>query len=251
MLSRIQSTLRSVVERASTRVGPFLVHIDEHSESPFRNFAIPDDDAAPTAAQVQELIAAFGDHGRTPRLEYVAPAPAVDESLLGAGFTLETRLPLMTVGQDELHDLAVPNDLALITAGSDAELWEVAAVQNVAYGEQEPTQPDLDRLRSTVDRGGAVILARHGDRPAGAGLFAPPAHGLTEIAAVGVLPEYRRRGIASAVGRALTDAAFAAGVTPFLQTETENENRLYGRLGYRTIGAVVAMSLPAMESRAG
>lgn len=245
MLSRIQSTLRAVIAARSTRVGPFLVHIDEHSDSPFRNYAVPDDAAAPTAEQVKALVAAFVRQGRMPRLEYVAPAPAVDAALESAGFTLEIRLPVMAIEPGELRSAGrTPDALAVSTATTDAELWDAAAVQNAAYGEPETTQPDLDRLRSTVDRGGAVVLARLDGKPAGAGLFTPPSGGLTEIAAVGVLPEFRRRGIASAVGTALTEGAFAAGLRPFLQTETENEGRLYGRLGYRRIGAVVAMSLP-------
>jgi predicted GNAT family acetyltransferase len=58
-----------------------------------------------------------------------------------------------------------------------------------------------------------------------------------------VIPEHRRRGIASAVGAALTRAVFAAGAIPYLQTETRNEQRLYGRLGYRAIGELIAASL--------
>lgn len=93
-----------------------------------------------------------------------------------------------------------------------------------------------------------MVLARCDGAPAGAGLFTPPHEGLAEIAAVGVIPEYRRRGIASAVGAALTRAVFAAGAMPYLQTETKNEQRLYGRLGYRAIGELIATSLPRQDA---
>lgn len=43
------------------------------------------------------LIAAYEKRDRKPRLEYIAQlAPAVEEVLLSAGFTVEGRLPLMT-----------------------------------------------------------------------------------------------------------------------------------------------------------
>ncbi len=129
-------------------------------------------------------------------------------------------------------------------AAAEEDPRAAAWVQNIAYsGEAEVTEADADRLRGTNSAGGVVVLARCESEPAGAGLFTPPSDGLAEIAAVAVLPEYRRRGIASAVGADLSQRAFAAGVTPYRQTETHNENRLYGRLGCSTVGELVALSL--------
>ncbi|MGH8896103.1 MAG: hypothetical protein ACRDZ4_03550 [Egibacteraceae bacterium] len=53
----------------------FLATFDRHSDSPYRNYAIPDDGAEPTTTDVQALIAAYERRGRTPRLEYVPPWP--------------------------------------------------------------------------------------------------------------------------------------------------------------------------------
>lgn len=129
-------------------------------------------------------------------------------------------------------------------ASTDDDLRDAAWVQNVAYtGDAEVTEADVDRLRGTRGAGGAVVLARCAGKPAGAGLYTPPRDGLAEIAAVGVLPEYRRRGIASAIGADLSRRVLDAGATPYLQTETRNEQRLYGRLGYATVGELVAISL--------
>lgn len=80
---------------------------------------------------------------------------------------------------------------------------------------------------------------------AGSGLFTAPAHGLSEIAAVGVLPRYRRQRIATVIGTVLSRAVIACGATPDLQTETTNEHRLYGKLGYRAVGELVVRSLPS------
>jgi hypothetical protein len=46
----------------------------------------------------------------------------------------------------------------------------------------------------------------------------------------------------------LTRAVFAAGAMPYLQTETKNEQRLYGQLGYRAIGELTATSLPRQDA---
>jgi ribosomal protein S18 acetylase RimI-like enzyme len=245
MLSRIQSSLRKGISQGAERVGPFLVRFDEHSDSLYRNYAIPDDAAQPSAEDVVALLVAFARHGRTPRLEYVAPAPAVDDALAAAGFTVDLRLPLMTIAPEELRDPAEQPGVEVVEARSEEDLRAAAWVQNIAYGEPADVGDvvQLGRLRATTGAGGAVMLARREGAPAGAGLFTPPHDGLAEIAAIGVIPEHRRRGIASAVGAALTRAVFAAGVIPYLQTETRNEQRLYGRLGYRAIGELTAISL--------
>jgi hypothetical protein len=89
-----------------------------------------------------------------------------------------------------------------------------------------------------------VVLARLGSAPAGGGAFSPPRDGLSLLWGVGVLAEYRRRGIAAAVGELLTRHAHAAGATPFLEVEGPAERRLYERLGYRQVGVLTTISLP-------
>lgn len=49
---QIQSFLRAAIARrpGAVRVGPFLVGFDAHDNSPFRNYAVPDDGASPPDA---------------------------------------------------------------------------------------------------------------------------------------------------------------------------------------------------------
>lgn len=46
---QIQSFLRAAIVRRppAVRIGPFLVSFDDHDDSPFRNYAVPDDGASP------------------------------------------------------------------------------------------------------------------------------------------------------------------------------------------------------------
>ena len=65
--------LRALVGARAVPVSPFLVSFDEHDAGLFRNYAIPDDNATPTEAQVAELVAVFTGRSRTPRLECCPP----------------------------------------------------------------------------------------------------------------------------------------------------------------------------------
>jgi predicted GNAT family acetyltransferase len=250
-LNAIQGHLRASIAGRAQRVGPFLITFEPDTASPGRNYAIPDDGATPGATDVADLVARFAALGRTPRLEYVSPALAVDAALSAAGFTVENRYPLMTVAPGDLVEPVVPDGLEVVLATSQERLRQAATVQNAAYGGGDATEHDVARLCGTVRGGGAVALALLEDEPVGSGLFTVPSDGLTEIAAVGVAEEYRRRGIAAAVGYRLSRAALDAGAVPYLQAEGDAEQRIYARIGYRRVGSLTAISLRGGDTSAG
>src|SRR5579872_5619704 len=64
----VQKFLRSRVGEGA-RTGPFSVLFSPGKRSPYFNYAIPDDDARPTAAEVAALEQAFRIRERRPRLE--------------------------------------------------------------------------------------------------------------------------------------------------------------------------------------
>jgi len=250
LAARIQAYLRVLAGRRPevARIGPFLATFDRHSDNLYRNYAIPDEQARPAPEEVRALIAAFVGRERTPRLEYLpAAAPAVAGALRAEGFTVEERLPLMTIVEGGLRALPSPAGIALGPPDSPDELLATATAQNVAYGGEEATEHDVARLRSTLEAGGLVIRALdRGTRAvAGAGLYTAPIAGVTEIAAIGVLPAYRRRGIGGALCAHLAREARAAGIAlPFLMAAGEAEERMYARAGFVTTSQVLFISRP-------
>jgi GNAT superfamily N-acetyltransferase len=239
-LHHIQAHLRASTGPNPSRVGRFVLCYAPDTDNVFRNYAIPDD-MVPTAAEVAALLDWFAAHQRRPRLEYVSPAPA-EEALLAAGFTVERLLPLMVLST--LFAPPQPPDTVLRLAISDEDLYACVAVQNSAYSGGEPTEADLARLTSLVERGGVVALALVDGVPASSGLYTASRDGLAEVAAVGTREEYRRRGLAAAVVALLSGTARERGVTPYLQAESPREEALYSRLGYTTVGALALANGP-------
>jgi GNAT superfamily N-acetyltransferase len=246
-LLAIHAYLRASVStwREIERIGPFLASFSTRSTNPFLNYAIPDDGAMPGDDDVAGLIAAYERRDLRPRLEYLPDlAPAVEPSLVAAGFVVEGRLALMEpIGTD--RPAAVPEGIELVPPSTDEELRGLRSVQHEAYDEPgAPTDEDVVSLRRGLESGGGAILARTTDdrTPVGAGEFTPIIGGVSEITSIGVIPPYRRRGIAAAMCARLSAEVRARGATtPFLMAN-DAESRVYARVGFVTRGAVLHIS---------
>lgn len=250
MQSRIQSYLRAVArrQRATAQIGPFLATFTPDNPNPFLNYALPDDGVTPSPDDVAALIAAYQQHNRTARLEYIARlAPAVEPALLEAGFVVEGRLPLMICQAGAEQDLPIPIGIELIVPITDAELYATVAVQNEAYGEPPPPPEVVRYKRAGLAAGEIAIVARLAatGEPVGAGICSVPLDGITEIAGIGVRTVFRRRGVAGALTIQLARAAFAAGAAvAFLMAAHEAEARIYRRAGFSPIGEILHISRP-------
>jgi GNAT superfamily N-acetyltransferase len=238
--STIQSYLRSVVSagsRDTERVGPFLAGFDRDSDHPYLSYAIPDDGAEPTAADVAALRDAFARRNRVPRLEFLpAVAPAAEAALAAGGFAAEGVLPLMTCAAGESPALEPPDGIELVLPTPDDELRAGGAVANAAFSEpRSPGPDDLARTHRFLGAGGLAVLARErdGGEAVGWGVYIAPRDGATELAGIGVLASHRRRGIAGAITARLAREAFARGVTTaFLTPGDDGAERVYARAGF-------------------
>lgn len=252
MESHIQSYLRVAAshQRDTERIGSFLATFSRSSDNPFLNYAIPDDNATPSPADVKALIAAYEKRSRQPRLEYVTQlAPAVEEVLTDAGFCVEGHLPLMTCTPQSAQSLPVPLGIELILQVSDADLLATISVQNEAYGAPSPDSSSIIQLQNSLEAGGIAVLARMAEtgEPVGAGVCSIPNNQTTEIAGIGVRAAFRRRGVAGALTTRLVQEAFAVGISaPFLMAAHEAEQRIYARAGFSVVGEILHISRPTM-----
>lgn len=242
---QLQQYVRHAASRGrdTERIGPFLATFDPHNDNPYLSYAMPDDGAQPTGADVAALIAAYERRGRVPRLEYLpAVAPHVEAVLLDAGLTVEARLPVMTCSPDDIVDLGRPPGIALAVPETDEDLLAMAAAQMEAFGESPPDPAGVERTRAALEDGMLAILAR--DEASGAtvggGVATAPGDGVTEVAGIGVVAAFRRRGIAGAMTARLTRDAFAAGVrTAFITPGDDGAQSVYARAGFADTGVIL------------
>lgn len=224
------------------RVPPFSLLLDPATADRYRNYAYPDDGADSASSTITKLIALFEQHERTPRLEYIPDlAPMLEAVLIMHGFAREGELPLMRCTRETLRLDPLPNGVRCELASSVDELREAADVQNAAYGAGPATTADTIRLRTTVEGGGLVAVARAPDgSPIGSGLVSVPREGVAEVAAVGVLVGKRRQGIGASVTAFLSNQALARGIDmPFLMAAHAAEARVYRRIGFVAFGTML------------
>lgn len=82
----VHAYLRALAGDHAPRVDPFVLLLDAHDAGPYRNYAVPDDGAEPTPADIDALITAFAERKRKPRLEYLTTVcPRVEPALLDPG----------------------------------------------------------------------------------------------------------------------------------------------------------------------
>jgi ribosomal protein S18 acetylase RimI-like enzyme len=235
----IAAYMRSAAARGhGGRTGPFTVGLDPHSDDPMRNYAVPDHQASPGAADIQALITAFRHSHRIPRLEYIEEdAPRAWPALAAAGFTIERRTPVMIATPDTPLAPRSPAGITIRPAAGDTDLTAAATVQHHAYQIPHPPGPhDIARLAGLTRRGGLVSIAidDSAGTVVGTGLIdiAGDRPVVGELAAVGVLTEFRRRGIASALSAHLARTAHSRGISlVFLEAEPEEE-QIYRRTGF-------------------
>jgi len=250
-MSAIQTYVRKTAPRGrnTEQVGPFLATYSPGTAHPMLNYAIPDDGAKPTAAEIAALTEAFRQRGLLPRLEYFTDvAPDLENLLVEAGYGLERRVPLMTCSPAGFIDHPAPAGYAVREPASDEDYRRMRAAQNRAYGEPdtEVSDEDVEKAKKSKAAGVVSALVEHlaTGEVVGGGVALEIVDGTTEVAGIGVLDTHRGRGLAAALTAFLTRAAHAKGAHPaFLTPGDLGIGRIYARVGYQPAGECVHISL--------
>jgi ribosomal protein S18 acetylase RimI-like enzyme len=205
-----------------------------------------------TADDVRSVLARLEELGLPPSIEWVHDTtPSLRAAAVAAGVEVGD-FPLMVLVGEPVPRTS-PVDVRRLAA-DDPELAAVRAAVSVGFSvsgtargdesvaERDRTLADdhrhVETLATQLGTGRSVMYGAFDPEAGAVGGGNHNARGdVTEIVGVGVLPAYRRRGIAGHLTWALARDAADAGVrTVFMSAGSEDVARVYAGVGFRRVG---------------
>ena len=246
LLRQIDAYLNAVPRAVSDveEIGPFTLFFRRDSPMPEINYARP---TAPLSGDLCEEISrvrrAFAARSLPCRWEFLADLfPEFPDLLMQNGFPEPIPRPLMVVTLKTFRPET--SAIAEIRPIGREETRAVGRAVHEAFREYM-TEPDTsdseppDFFRSSLERGAGVYAAFVEGQPVAGGVHSPIGD-TTEVAGIGTLPAFRRRGIAGALTTALVADAFDRGCAcVFLSAADESVQRVYARIGFEKIGTAM------------
>ncbi len=244
-LTQIEANIRAVGRQER------LVIVRPHFElfiSPERldhlTFATPlSPEPADWSVAVADMVAVFAQHGKRPRLEFMADLhPNLAAALEQAGLACESRAPVMVLPMAELAapPLQPPEAHYLpLTAENEPLLKAYLIQQSIAYGgsgEDEDALGWLPNLQRGLADGGVIGAALQQGETLLSGAVIQMGGGIGELAGVWTDPQWRQQGLAFALCQRLLVAYTAVAYPHCWLSAAEGAQRLYEKLGFITIG---------------
>jgi ribosomal protein S18 acetylase RimI-like enzyme len=243
-------------------VGPFTLFVARQGHAYYARPRLGESGAS--VDDVRRLLDRQRELGVPASIEWVDDnTPGLDKVVAEAGYGIE-RYPLMALegdvrGSAGLTRLVDPCDDALLVEAraAIAVAFDNAGTQRGVAGAAErdaardsPHAVLDDSFRDAIAAGQFVLAAAFAaDDPnvgaVGGGSLLPvgPA---AEIAGVGVLPAYRRRGLAAQITYVLGREARRRGVeTIFCSADSDDVARVYAGVGFRRVGTALTASGPS------
>jgi ribosomal protein S18 acetylase RimI-like enzyme len=250
LLRRIDDYLNAAPGKACDveTVGPFTLFFRRDSAMPELSYARP---TASLEGDLSDAIAgvraAFAARERVCRWEFVADlVPDFPATLVQHGFPEPIPRPLMVVTRETFRP--EQSDIAEIRPIRKEESRAIDRVLQAAFAEltgrevtdaefSDETAEEAESLLDSAEEYGYHVFGAFVDgRPVAGGVHTPVGD-TAEVAGIGTLPAFRRRGIAGALTSALVADAFARGIECiFLSAADEAVQRVYARVGFEKIG---------------
>lgn len=254
-ITRLQAYLRHSARHqySALAIPPFTLFFHPSTTFQFFNYAIPDEPIGEDLLLMLDVVKdLFIERGRKPRFEFIEEyAPKLGPALEQADFVLEGRFPLMVCTPETIQNappvagLTISELIAEETKPSVARAF--LATQRQAFApdaDPEVQEHEIDNFLERLSLN-THFLARLDGEPVSAGVYTEPYDGVTEIAGIGTLPAFRRRGIAAALVEQAVRTAFARGVEiACLSAGDERAGRVYERVGFRAMATMLAYSVP-------
>jgi ribosomal protein S18 acetylase RimI-like enzyme len=245
-LRQIETAAHSALRRTFefVEIGPFCAYFDPLSDLVWLNYAAPIqpfDDGAAFRVAMGSLRAEFAERNRRLRFEFIQSLwPELPAMLLREGLVLQAEQPLMicsahTFTPREVDGLRIHH---LSSRDGDAILAMFQRTASEGFGaKRESTDESRRRLRVELESDARrAVIGFINDEPAGVAALSPMGD-TAELVGVTTLPQFRRRGIASALSSHLLVDHFARGKSAaWLSAGDEAARAVYQRIGFADAG---------------
>lgn len=232
MQDSIQSTQAGALH---IRAGSFAVTVHPDNPLPWCNDAVPESEPEPHDVAV--MVAAFQKYERKPRLEFFEDLwPNVPALLEAYGFRLKDTQPALAVRREEWRTHSSQIEVRMATP-EDAEA--INKVADVAFDGDGPDPNRVSGIRESLAAGRSrAAVASIEEMIVGCGRIVG-AKDVREVIAIGTLPEYRRKGVGTAVTAALVDDFFASGGEIAWLSAAPGAEGVYTKLGFTPVARQV------------
>lgn len=215
-----------------------LLIAGDHPTPVIVNSAFTTGPAGDPAAILLAAAGFFGRRGHQYGLWTRAHADAGLEAVLpAAGFTLDVDLPVMVLEVRPAR-VPLPDGVVLREVRDDADVEAFRVADRAGFADDDQERAAVDSAfgdpASLLDPAVAGFVAYADGVPAAAAMsFADG--GVARVGWVGVVPEFRRRGLGAAVTRAVVLAGFDRGAHIAALESSPMGVELYRSLGFRQI----------------
>ena len=239
-LRRIESAYLQAAScgREVVEVGPFRLLLNKTSDLVFLNGALPVENPVDGwQTWIPKLIDAYRARGKKPFFEVAYDLwPDLSAALIEQGFQEEARRPIMIC---EKQDFVPPPkneaiEIEILDENSDFQNYSDVGSSSFEMAREELTPERQEDRRNNVRVGGyRPCLAYYDGVPAGVGCTVT-FQDVGELAGIGTLPDYRRKGIAGAVCARLMEEFFdSGGDLLWLTPGDSGAESVYEKVGFR------------------
>lgn len=231
LLLKLQNSLIEACSRGRevVDVGGFRAMINVEDPLEYFSYAMP---IGPIGdADVEAIKAHFKSRDRRPRLEFCRELwPDVPPKLEAAGFELEIAAPMMILPVTGWRPMEPMTPARLATPDEAQILRKIA---NSAFGMPGGDDDNVESSRQQIETGELLAAICEIDGQAIGCGFAQGNQSVREIAGIGTLDGYRRRGVASSIITVLLTKFFLdGGQLAWLTPGDDGAEAVYTKLGF-------------------
>jgi ribosomal protein S18 acetylase RimI-like enzyme len=241
LIERIQAYLHHEYEDLDvTETGLFKVYLGTKKTKPEFNIAVPTKRTIDGDDDLLAVADLFGQHHLPAQVQFLDTYNPTLTTLLGQNeYELVNEEMVLVCTPETLRPAPEMPGLTTLVLSGDSSLEDLkAGLQQTSQLGFDPfatrmLDTDAEMFRKTLVTGQAFVLRLH-KKPVSAGMFMEIYDGLTQVAGLTTLEDYRRQGFAAYLSGYMTKYAFSRHVdTVFLVTPMDGTENVYRRVGFK------------------